>query len=112
MRFKHAVFEHALRTFFSRKKSIQIGSGSMQYLLGSQGAAGMPAHAIRHNSNCHSLEARMRKNGDTILLFLAVPLVGCGTRINGQRHEHSPWCWYSDGGKLAVTLQYNISKLR
>jgi len=54
------------------------------------------AHAIGNNGERDASLPAMRQNGDTILLFLAIPLVLCRARIDCYGH------WFSlSGARLA-----------
>ncbi len=58
----------------------------MNHLFSSQRATGVAAHAIGNNGERDASLPAMRQNGDTILLFLAIPLVLCRARIDCYGH--------------------------
>jgi hypothetical protein len=74
----------------------EAGLGGMDHLFGSECAAGMAAHAVGDDGQCHATLAGMLKDRDAILLFLAISLVLCGARINCYRH-----CFSLSGARLA-----------
>jgi predicted Zn-dependent protease len=58
----------------------------MQHLLGSQGASGMPAHAVSHHGQRHPAASRVRQQRDAILLFFAIPLMLGDAGVNHNGH--------------------------
>jgi hypothetical protein len=69
----------------------------MDHLFSGERPAGVPAHAIGNDSQGHAALTGVRKDRDAILLFLAIPLVLCGARINCYRH-----CFSLSGRKLST----------
>ena len=75
---------------------LETSLGRVHDLFGSQGAAGMAAHAIRHDCQCHAALPLMLQYRYPVLLFLAISLVLCCARIEcyGQ-------CFSLSAGRLA-----------
>jgi hypothetical protein len=68
----------------------------MDHLFGGQRASGVATHAIGNDGQRDATLPPVCQDGDAILLFLAIPLVLCGARIDCYGH------WFSlSGARLA-----------